>query len=79
MDKDGDLDLVVANERDNNVSVLKNNGDGTFQPKVDYATGNCPISLFCADLDGDSDLDIATANYSSHTVSILKNNGDGTF
>src|SRR4030065_2905171 len=37
LDKDGDLDLVVANERDNNVSVLKNNGDGTFQPKVDYA------------------------------------------
>jgi len=79
LDGDGDLDLAVANRESNNVSILKNNGDGTFQTKVDYGAGHHPYSVFCADLDGDGDLDLAVANYSSNKVSILKNNGDGTF
>jgi hypothetical protein len=59
--------------------VLKNNGDGTFQAKVDYGVRSYPHSVFCADLDGDTDLDLAVANAGSDNVSILKNNGDGTF
>ena len=69
----------MANENSDSVSILKNNGDGTFQTKVNYPAGDCPYSLFCADLDGDSDLDLAVANAYSNNVSILKNNGDGTF
>ena len=79
LDGDGELDLAVANYSSNKVSILKNNGDGTFQAKVDYAAGNGPSSVFCADLDGDGDLDLAVANAKSNNVSILKNNGDGTF
>ncbi|MCJ7459531.1 MAG: FG-GAP-like repeat-containing protein [candidate division Zixibacteria bacterium] len=82
LDGDGDLDLAVANNGmlgGNSVSILKNNGDGTFQTKVDYAAADYPRDLFCADLDGDGDIDIATANWGGMTVSILKNNGDGTF
>jgi hypothetical protein len=79
LDGDSDLDLAVANFWSNNVSILKNNGDGTFQAKVDYGTGDMPSSVFCADLDGDLDLDLAVANALSDNVSILKNNGDGTF
>ena len=79
LDGDTDLDLAVANYNSNNVSILKNNGDGTFQTKVDYGAGGYPVSVFCADLDGDTDLDLAVANLSSNNVSILKNNGDGTF
>ena len=42
---DGNLDIVVANECNNNfcengtVSVLLGNGDGTFQPAATYSTG----------------------------------------
>lgn len=80
LDGDSGLDLVVANcYVGNKVSILKNNGDGTFQPKVDYTAGDGPISVFCADLDGDLDLDLAVVNYESDCVSIFKNNGDGTF
>ncbi len=79
LDGDWDLDLVVANSGGNNVSILKNNGDGTFQTKVDYGSGGGPFSVFCADLDGDIDLDLAVANYDSNNVSILENNSDGTF
>ena len=82
LDGDTDLDLAVANYFNynvSNVSILKNNGDGTFQTKVDYGVGGGPHSVFCADLDGDTDLDLAVANQWSNNVSILKNNGDGTF
>ena len=79
LDGDKDLDLAVANFYSNNISILKNNGDGTFQTAVKYGAGNYPVSVFCADLDGDTDLDIAVTNYLSNNVSILKNNGDGTF
>lgn len=61
------------------VSVLKNNGDGTFQNAVNYETGIDPRSVFGEDLNGDSNWDLALADYSDDNVSILKNMGDGTF
>jgi len=79
LDGDGDLDLAIANYASDNVSILKNNGEGTFQAKVDYPTGDNPNSVFCADLDGDSDLDLAVPNRFSHSISIFKNNGFGDF
>jgi hypothetical protein len=79
LDNDSDLDLAVANYGNDTVSILKNNGDGTFETKVDYGAGNGPYSVFCADLDGDTDLDLAVANGYSDSVSIFKNNGVGTF
>jgi FG-GAP-like repeat len=36
---DGKPDLAVANANGNNVSVLLDNGDGTFQAHVDYGAG----------------------------------------
>ncbi len=85
LDGDGELDLAVANSCSNNISVLINDGFGTFLPKVDYPTGKEPLSISAADFDGDGDVDLAAANFGdvekhdSSTVSVLKNNGDGTF
>src|SRR5438270_872665 len=42
---DGRLDLAVANQSSNTVSILLGNGDGTFQPAQDFATGAGPQSL----------------------------------
>ncbi|MGB8657399.1 MAG: FG-GAP-like repeat-containing protein [Candidatus Zixiibacteriota bacterium] len=78
LDGDHDLDLVVVNSNDNNVSILKNNGNGTFGSAVNYPTASDPAAVFCADLNGDSSLDLAVACWSD-TVSILINNGDGIF
>ncbi|MCK4873746.1 MAG: VCBS repeat-containing protein, partial [Phycisphaerales bacterium] len=78
LDGDGDLDLATANGI-HSVSVLFNNGDGTFVTDSTYWIDDYPISVFAADLDGDSDLDLATANWVSNSVSVLLNNGDGTF
>jgi hypothetical protein len=61
------------------VSVLLNNGDGTFAAKVGYAVRDYPRSVAVGDLDGDGKPDLATANYWDDSVSVLLNNGDGTF
>jgi hypothetical protein len=78
LDGDGDLDLAVANDGSDNVSVLPGNGDGTFNAAV-YDTGDWPTSVSIGDLDGDGDLDLAVANGGSDNVSVLLGNGDSTF
>ncbi len=78
-DKDGDTDLATANEGSDDVSVLINDGDGTFAPAAPVAAGTDPRSVTGGDLDNDGDTDLATANNGSNDVSVLLNDGDGTF
>jgi hypothetical protein len=77
--QDGKLDIATSNYYGNTVSVLLGNGDGTFQPHVDYATGSGPDTVVVGDFNGDGKLDLAVRNQSSNTVSVLLGNGDGTF
>jgi hypothetical protein len=65
----------------NNVSILLGNGDGTFQPAVNYAVVNEPVSVAVGDFNGDGKRDLAVANYGGFRgrISILLGNGDGTF
>ena len=76
---DGKLDLAVANRDSDNVSVLLNQGNGTFAAKVEYAAGTSPYSVAAADLNGDGKPDLAIANAGSNNVSVLLNQGNGTF
>ena len=75
IDGDGDGDaLVGVNDipSGEKISVLKNNGNGTFTTKMDYpAPGS--VSHHVYDIDADGDVDVVT------TLSTLKNYGDGTF
>lgn len=83
LDGDADLDLAVANSGFtgyiDSVSILKNDGDGTFQTAVNYGIGDAPISIFCTDLDGDGDQDLAVSDVFDKVITVLKNNGDGSF
>ncbi|WP_257187560.1 FG-GAP-like repeat-containing protein [Bradyrhizobium sp. WBAH42] len=77
---DGNLDIVTANANNNTLSVLLNNGSGSFLTQTTYGTGPGPISVAIGDLNGDSKLDLAVANGNSFSSdSILLGNGDGTF
>ena len=59
-DGDGDLDLALANSDDDTVSVLANDGAGTFFSWI-FSVGRLAgrTTLTTGDLDGDSDLDLA--------------------
>lgn len=85
---DGKPDIVTANpnfgDSPGTISVLINNGDGTFRPKVDYPSGGGPdpLSVAIGDLNGDRRADLAVANDSvpgkPGTVSVFIGRGDGT-
>ncbi|MEG4178186.1 FG-GAP-like repeat-containing protein, partial [Microcoleus sp. S13_C3] len=75
---DGKPDLAVANYNDFTASILLNTTPTnatapTFAPKVDFPTGNRPISVSIGDFNGDGKPDLAVANFNSNTASILLN------
>jgi hypothetical protein len=76
---DGKLDLVIANQASNNLSVLLGNGDGTFATQSLVATGQAPVFVSLGDVNGDGKPDLVIANYDDDNVGVLLGNGDGTF
>lgn len=76
---DGAPDLVTANGPDGSVSVLLNNGDGSFAAPVSYPAGSYPVTVAVADLDGDGLPDLAVADAGANSVQVLINDGLGGF
>src|SRR5439155_507645 len=78
---DGRQDLAVAHSGStpSTVSVLRGNGDGTFQAARIFATGLTPAFVAVRDVNGDGRPDLAVANFRSNDASVLLGNGDGTF
>ncbi len=75
-------DLATVNNLSNTVSILINNGDGTFRAQLEFATGPGPTGLAAVDLNKDGKMDLVVSNGqadAAHSVSILLGNGDGTF
>jgi len=77
----GKQDIVTANQGANSISVLLNNGNGTFASAVNYplGTGTEPDAVALGDLRGLNRLDIVTADFGNGMASVLLSNGDGTF
>jgi hypothetical protein len=87
VNRDGRLDLAVANRGDINapdgantygdVGVLSNLGNGSFSPG-NYSGGKSPVAIAIGDLDGDGNSDLAVGD-NAGGVKVLLNNSDGTF
>jgi hypothetical protein len=78
-DRNGAPDLVTANISSGSLSLLLNNGDGTFRPHIDLAVGSSPRAVAVGDFNGDGLPDVVTAQQLSNTVSVLLGHGNGTF
>lgn len=80
-DKDGDVDLFIANDRLAPTTLLRNNGDSTFT-NVSAAAGAAYLmngmSATIGDFNNDSWLDVYVTN-TTYGNKLLSNNGNGTF
>ncbi len=91
---DGKPDLAVATEQilfsdpfvQGNVTILLNQGDGTFKTGSTLAAGPAPfqeLAVAAGDVNGDGKIDLAVLSYNQNTsannVAIFLGNGDGTF
>jgi hypothetical protein len=83
-DLNGDThpDIAAVIDFGRKLSVLINNGDGTFGPFTIYVPSSTnPTGVAMGDMDDDGDLDIVTANRGESTggssFSIFLNNGSG--
>jgi hypothetical protein len=79
IDGDGKPDLAVTNGASATVSIFRNISTsgpittGSFEARVDFATGTTPNSVAIGDIDDDGKPDLAVANSGSNNVSILRN------
>lgn len=85
---DGRPDLAVADQDDDDVSILLQDQDRHFELLTDpddedeirtFKVGESPAALLAVDIDGDGLLDLLTANRAGESVTFLEGNGDGTF
>jgi FG-GAP-like repeat len=71
-------DIVATSRFGDKVSVLLNQGDGSFAPAVDAAVGTQPTGVATADFNGDGKQDVAVSNWQSNDVSVLLGTGTGS-
>jgi hypothetical protein len=88
---DGKLDLVVTiNTPHTSLSLVTGNGDGTFNPPINFlnTSGFDSPSVVAADLNNDGRLDVAVMHsiacydapcVAAQTISVMLGLGDGTF
>jgi hypothetical protein len=75
---DGRLDLAAA--RETSAAVMLNNGDGTFQPQVQYPVAGGAQDVAAGDFNSDGRVDVVvTISSPQISLALLPGNGDGTF
>ena len=78
---DGKPDIIVANERSNDVTILLGDGKGGFtQAKGSpFPAGHAPNDIAVGDFNRDGRLDLAFANHENKYLTVLLGEGQGGF
>lgn len=80
---DKNLDVAVANQADNSISIFLGDGLGGLNPAIpptlSTGTGSSPVSVVAATLTASGFTDLVAANHANNTLSVFLGNGDGTF
>ena len=79
IDRDGDVDIVTGDQFGEGLSVLLNNGDGSFADFTAITTGVEIGSLTLQDVNNDGSVDIIAGSLSGNNIVLLLGAGDGTF
>ena len=78
-DLDGKIDIAVRHSTNDDISVLHNTATsgsitaGSFAPKVDFTTGDNPITVGIGDIDGDGKPELVLPNRTSTTLAVHRN------
>ena len=68
----GKQDIVVSNQGDNTVSVLRGEGNLHFTTPITVSVGAQPDGVGLGDISGRGKLDIVTSNFGSNNVSVIE-------
>ena len=80
-DKDMRLDVVVANQFDDSISVFLGHGNGTFAKPRIYPTGlySNPFMVAVGDFNNDYHMDVAITYFGTNSIGIYLGLGNGSF
>jgi hypothetical protein len=84
LNDDGINDIAIANpgagaSADNRFTILIGNGDGSFQPRVQYDSLSDVRDIETADYNNDGIIDVIVTNAGNSVFSVHLGLGDGTF
>lgn len=77
--RDGNLDVVTANDSTGDLSILLGDGKGGFTLKTNYPVGTVPQGAATGDFDGDGIPDIVATRIYGNEFILLRGSGDGNF
>ncbi|CAF1619070.1 unnamed protein product [Rotaria sp. Silwood1] len=77
--KDGQMDIAVANSGTNNIGIFLRYDNGSFANQITYSTDSSPWSIAIGDFNNDVILDIVVANRDSDNVGVFLGYSNGSF
>ena len=79
LNRDGHLDIAVANADSDTINILVNSGTGQFPTRVDLPMPGNPRGIALGDFNRDGILDLAVTRFATAQLDIIFGAGDGTF
>lgn len=79
LDNDGDTDIITSDVNNDQVSILINNGNGTFNARVSLDTTGHGYGTALVDLNNDGNLDLAYSDWSNNVLNVQLGDGSGNF